>query len=472
MGLTELELNTLSLAKDFGKAFGILAGIASVHVSPAVLLIIGAIEGLIGYGVQWLIVSQRIEPLKCWQDMTNTAILVTCITNFPNHRGPVTGILKGYLRLSTPIVTVFCLALFNKEPAGYLLMFTVASFSVCLFRPMKSNAAEEKSHTRYFAIFYVVATVIALLLLIFDVTGEHGNTQSQVFCIILLILLTFLLSVPVHIAIQNLIISNKKTLDPEAFTTVVKEDEKGASTVAEKTPPVIREEHRATDVLMTMDFWILFMSFFFGVAAALVVQTNMIQMGLEIGYADVSKLISLTNMWGILGRGGSGLISEYFMKKVGTPRLVWNAASQILIAVSYVLMAIAMPGSLYIGSIIVGICYGVRLTITITSASEMFGLKHYGLIYNIIILNVPLGSILFSDLLAGFLYDAEATATAGGGNICIGAHCHRLVFIVMAIMCVVGFVLDVWLAIRTKALYSKIYTNQKAKKSVAVSNSR
>lgn len=138
-------------------------------------------------------------------------------------------------------------------------------------------------------------------------------------------------------------------------------------------------------------------------------------------------------------------------------------------AVGYILLAMAMPGSLYIGSIVVGICYGVRLAVTVPTASELFGLKYYGLIYNILILNLPLGSFLFSGLLAGFLYDAQATRTAGGGNTCIGAHCYRLVFMVMAIACVIGFGLDVLLSIRTKSIYGKIYASRKAKKS-SVSN--
>ncbi|KAF7841172.1 protein NUCLEAR FUSION DEFECTIVE 4-like [Senna tora] len=124
--------------------------------------------------------------------------------------------------------------------------------------------------------------------------------------------------------------------------------------------------------------------------------------------------------------------------------------------VGYILLAMAMPGSLYIGSLIVGICYGVRLAITVPTASELFGLKYYGLIYNILILNLPLGSFLFSGLLAGILYDMEATTTAGGGNTCVGAHCYRLVFIIMAGACVVGFFLDVLLSIRTKDVYKRI----------------
>lgn len=132
-------------------------------------------------------------------------------------------------------------------------------------------------------------------------------------------------------------------------------------------------------------------------------------------------------------------------RKAGMPRPLWNAASQILMAVGYILLAIAMPGFLYIGSVIVGIYYGVRLDITVPTASEIFGLKHYGMVYNVLILNLPLGSFLFSGLLAGILYDMEATMTKGGGNTCVGGHCYRLVFVVMAGSCVVGFGMDLLL---------------------------
>ena len=141
-------------------------------------------------------------------------------------------------------------------------------------------------------------------------------------------------------------------------------------------------------------------------------------------------------------------------------------------AVGYILMALAMPGSLYIGSVVVGICYGVRLAITVPTASELFGLKYYGLIYNILILNLPLGSFLFSGLLAGILYDMEATATAAGGNTCVGAHCYRLVFIIMTAACILGLFLDILLSFRTKNVYNKISSSKTSKKSSATSSSR
>ena len=141
-------------------------------------------------------------------------------------------------------------------------------------------------------------------------------------------------------------------------------------------------------------------------------------------------------------------------------------------AVGYIILALAVPGCLYIGSIVVGICYGIRLAITVPTASELFGLKYYGLIYNILILNLPIGSLLFSGLLAGILYDMEATATPGGGNTCVGAHCYRIVFVVMAVACIIGFVLDIVLSIRTKAVYTKIFASKKSRKSLTSSNGR
>ncbi|KAK4405340.1 protein NUCLEAR FUSION defective [Sesamum angolense] len=496
MGLTQLQLNSLSVAKDVGKAFGLLAGLASDRLSTPVILLIGSIEGFIGYGVQWLVVSRRIQPLPYWAmsiflcmggnstTWMNTAILVTCIRNFRKNRGPVSGILKGYVGLSTAIFTDICSALFADDPAKFLVMLAIVPFVVCLTAifflreiPPSSTAAEESDETKYFGVVNVLAVIIALYLLAFDISGPHGGLFSQVFAAVLLVLLASPLSIPIYLAAQSFIRSCANTVDAEKSVTepllAAEAEKKVAATslaeVAEKRRPVLGEEHTIMEVLKTVDFWILFGSFLCGVGTGLAVMNNLGQMGLALGYADVSIFVSLTSIWGFFGRILSGSVSEYFIKRAGTPRPIWNAASQILMAVGYILMAMAMPGSLYVGSIVVGICYGVRLAVTVPTASELFGLKYYGLIYNILILNLPLGSFLFSGLLAGYLYDAQATRTAGGGNTCIGAHCYRLVFVVMAIACVIGFGLDVLLSIRTKSIYGKMYGSRKAKKS-SVSN--
>ncbi|GER35883.1 major facilitator superfamily protein [Striga asiatica] len=496
MGLTQLQLNSLSVAKDVGKAFGLLAGLASDRLSTPAMLLIGSIEGFIGYGAQWLVVSRRIQPLPYWvmsiflcmggnsTTWMNTAILVTCIRNFRKNRGPVSGILKGYVGLSTAIFTDVCSALFADDPAKFLMMLAVVPFVVCLsavlfLREVPPAAAEDSSgcEDRYFGVINVLAVVIALYLLAFDVTGAHGRVFSQIFAAVLLVLLSSPLAIPIYLAARDLVRSGEKSDDVErsaaepllapAPATAEKKVETEAAEEEERRRPVVGEEHTIIEALRTVDFWILFGSFLCGVGTGLAVMNNMGQMGLALGYADVSIFVSLTSIWGFFGRILSGSVSEYFIKRSGTPRPVWNAASQILMAIGYIMMAMALPGSLYVGSIVVGICYGVRLAVTVPTASELFGLKYYGLIYNILILNLPLGSFLFSGLLAGFLYDAQATQTDSGGNTCVGAHCYRLVFVVMAIVCVVGFGFDVLLSIRTKGVYAKIYVGRKKAKKLS-----
>ncbi|XP_041010130.1 protein NUCLEAR FUSION DEFECTIVE 4-like [Juglans microcarpa x Juglans regia] len=498
MNLTQVELNNLSVAKDVGKAFGLLAGLASDKFPTWLILVIGAVEGLVGYGAQWLVVSEKIT-LSYWQmciflcmggnstTWMNTAVLVTCIRNFRKNRGPVSGILKGYVGLSTAIFTDLCAALFYDDAASFLLMLAVVPLGACVIAafflheaPPVATSAEEQEESRYFWVFNIVAVVVAVYLLAYDFIPSPNTVFSQVFVAVLLVLLASPLGIPVYYFFKHR--SGQGTdIEGQVREHLLVKEEKEATesqdkveevAKEEKTMPLIGEEHLVFEALRTADFWVMFISFLCGVGTGLAVMNNMGQIGLALGYTDVSIFVSLTSIWGFFGRIISGTVSEHFVKKAGTPRPLWNAASQIVMAVGYVLMALAVPGSLYIGSIVVGICYGVRLAITVTVASELFGLKYYGLIYNILILNLPLGSFLFSGLLAGVLYDMEATATTGGGNTCVGAHCYRLVFVVMAVACIIGFGLDILLSVRCKAVYAKICARNRSKKSLPNSRRR
>lgn len=490
MVLTQLELNNLSVAKDIGKAFGLLSGIASDIWPPSVILLIGAFMGFIGYGGQWLVVSQRISPLPYWlmcvllclggnsSTWMNTAVLVTCMRNFPQNRGPVSGILKGYVGLSTAIFTDTCTALFSSSPSSFLLMLTIVPAIICFIASLSlhqtqpaSNSAEVKQETQFLNLFNIIAMIVAFYLLAYDITGLHGHLLSFLFTLGLLILLAMPLLVPLcpFIFKSNLVSDAERQIDEPLLLAENnnKEEEEDVDSqsggeVIKRQQPVIGEEHTIIEMVKTVDFWVLFMSFLCGVGTGMCVMNNMGQIGLASGYTDVSMFISFISIWGFFGRIISGSLSEYFIKKSGMARPFWNAASQLLMVLGFMVMAMSLPGSLYIGSMIVGICYGVRLTITTASASELFGLKYYGLLYNILILNLPLGSFLFSGLVAGNSYDAEAARQnngggGGGGNTCIGSQCYMLVFVIMAFVCVLGCGLDLVLAIRTKKIYSKIH---------------
>jgi hypothetical protein len=68
------------------------------------------------------------------------------------------------------------------------------------------------------------------------------------------------------------------------------------------------------EVMKSLDFWILFVSFLCGVGTGLAVMNNMGQIGLALGYTDVSIFVSLTSIFGFFGRIVSGSVSEHFIK--------------------------------------------------------------------------------------------------------------------------------------------------------------
>lgn len=265
----------------------------------------------------------------------NTAVLVTCMRNFRKNRGPVSGILKGYVGLSTAIFTDLCSALFNDDPARFLLMLAITPLAVCFTAMLflreipssDSSAADDKEESRYFWLFNGVAVVVALYLLAFDFVPNPSKLVSHIFAAVLLVLLASPLVIPAYSFFASRKgagsdVEGQAAVEPLLKPEIAAESEsKAAAALAEenggeevKRRPVIGEEHTIPEALRTLDFWILFVSFLCGVGTGLAVMNNMGQIGLALGYADVSIFVSLTSIWGFFGRIVSGLVSEYFIR--------------------------------------------------------------------------------------------------------------------------------------------------------------
>lgn len=129
--------------------------------------------------------------------------------------------------------------------------------------------------------------------------------------------------------------------------------------------------------------------------------------------------------------------------------------AHICMSISFVLYAVSLKSTLYIATGLLGICYGIQYSTMVPTASEIFGLKNFGVIYNSMALGNPIGAILFSALLAGYVYDAEAARQ--GSSTCLGANCFRPTFLVLAGACGVGTILSIILTIRVRPVYKLLY---------------
>lgn len=269
----------------------------------------------------------------------NTAVLVTCIRNFRKNRGPVSGILKGYVGLSTAIFTDLCAALFSSRPAPFLLMLAVVPAAACLIAMLFLREVDAGSPTatgntneesRYFAVFNALAIIVAVYLLVFNVTGHHSAAVSRAFAGVLLFLLVSPAAIPFYAAGLSRrpppASSDEEARHKAMPSTPSSDKEDGPHEEAhgpgpdmegdglEKKRPMIGEDHGIFQTVRTVDFWCLFMSFLCGVGPGMAVMNNMGQMGLALGHADVSVFVSLMSIWGFFGRIGSGTTSEYFLK--------------------------------------------------------------------------------------------------------------------------------------------------------------
>jgi MFS family permease len=146
---------------------------------------------------------------------------------------------------------------------------------------------------------------------------------------------------------------------------------------------------------------------------------------------------------------------------------------QAILCGGHLVMASAFPGSLYVGSIIVGLCYGAQWTLMPAITSEIFGFSHFGTLFNTLGVASPVGAYVLSVKVAGYLYDIEAkkehdvhqmerrVIIMGIGDpgplLCHGAHCFCLTFIILACVCLFGCFISWFLLIRTRHLYHHIH---------------
>ncbi|KAF7153900.1 hypothetical protein RHSIM_Rhsim01G0241300 [Rhododendron simsii] len=153
LSLSQLQLNNLAFASDAGKLLGFISGVVASHLPLWLVLLIGSLLGLVGYGVQYLFLSDHIPFLSygivflltvlsgnsiCW---INTVCYMITISTFPFDRHVAVGLTTSYIGLSAEIYTDLVSVFFPSSPSSspaetakaYLLLNSVSPLVVCVF---------------------------------------------------------------------------------------------------------------------------------------------------------------------------------------------------------------------------------------------------------------------------------------------------------------------------------------------------
>ncbi|ONI03166.1 hypothetical protein PRUPE_6G242500 [Prunus persica] len=160
--------------------------------------------------------------------------------------------------------------------------------------------------------------------------------------------------------------------------------------------------------------------------------------------------MSLISIWNFFGRVFSVFISEILLMRDQIPRPLMVTIVLVIATTGYLLIAFSFPGALYIASVITGFTLGAQLPLVYSIISEIFGLKYYSTLFNFGQLASPLGSYL---LTRKDLAKLGQTRTQGKDLTCIGTHCFKMAFIILAAVTFFSALVSFILVERAKPFY-------------------
>ncbi|PRQ16079.1 putative major facilitator superfamily [Rosa chinensis] len=464
-GYDQSTLDTVSVFKDFGANCGILSGVLySYSVSwagPWVVLLAGAVQCFLGYFLMWAAVVGLIPRppvvVMCLfmllaahaQSFFNTSNAVTGVSNFPYYKGTIVGIMKGFLGLSGAIIVQIYQIFMYEKTTSYLLMLALLPpintlLLMWFVRIRNTKEGNEKQHLDSLSIIALVVAAYLMCIILL----ENFITLPLAIRVVGFVVLVLLLASPLCVVIR----AHQGELDSvsEPFLTEVDRLEDGNDKRSLRSDIHLN----LLQAMCTIDFWMLFIAMVCGMGSGLAVVNNLSQIGQSLGYRnfEISTLVSLLSIWNFFGRLGAGYISDCFLHRKGWARPLFMVITLASMSIGHVVIASGMPGALYTGSVLVGVCYGSQWSLMPTITSEIFGVLHMGTIFNAITIASPVGSYIFSVRVIGYIYDKEASEPE---NTCFGTQCFMLSFLIMAAATLFGALAALALFFRTRSFYSQ-----------------
>lgn len=497
LGYDQTTLNLLGFFKDLGANVGIISGLINEVTPPWVVLLLGAFMNFSGYFSIWLAVTGRLPEPKVWQmcfcifigansqTFANTGVIVTCVKNFPQSRGIVIGLLKGFVGLSGAILTQLYHAFYGNNGKSLILLIAwLPAVVSCVFlrviRTMKVTRQENELKMFYQLLFmslglagFLMAIIIVQNRVEFNSVGywsTAGTILVLLFSPIILVVREELklrdikkqdLSHPVEVKVTEI----ETPLQSSATVVPVNHQKEPVSFFQNVfKPPERGEDYTILQAVLSIDMLILFIATIFGAGGLLTAMDNLGQIGKALGYptTSITTFVSLVSIWGYLGRVGSGFASEIFLEKYKFPRPLMLTIVLLLSCAGHVLIAFGVPNTLYIASVLMGFCFGALWPLIFAIISEIFGLKHYSTLLNFGGAASPIGAYIFNVKVAGNLYDREALKQLAAHGIirkrgedltCTGVECYKLAFLIIAGSTFVGFIVSLVLVLRTFKFY-------------------
>nr|XP_007134343.1 hypothetical protein PHAVU_010G039600g [Phaseolus vulgaris]ESW06337.1 hypothetical protein PHAVU_010G039600g [Phaseolus vulgaris] len=512
LGITQLQLNYLSVASDMGKAFGWCSGLSLIHFPFWVVLFMAAFMGLFAYGFQWLLIHSFITlPYSvvfflcliagcsiCW---FNTICYVLCIRHFPTNRSLALSLSVSFNGVSAALYTLIANAINSNDDTLYLLLNAIVPvlISVIVLIPIlhqpqpQPHSVDTIQHDSSIFLCLNILALVTGLYLLFLYSFSYTASIARVIlvgAIFLLVLLTFVPSfvhsiesscftLPTCFSFcysrftrsnpddnelyQELISIKDSTMNKSAQST--REKKCCVLNVLEREQlTVLGEEHSIKLLVHRWDFWLYYIAYFCGGTIGLAYSNNLGQISQSLGHSSqTSSLVTLYSTCSFFGRLLAAT-PDFLSRRIHFARTGWFAAALVPTPIAFILLAISGSGAaLQVGTALIGLSSGFVFSAAVSITSELFGPNSVGVNHNILITNIPLGSCLYG-LLAALVYDSNAMNSRPAiwlqeMSMCMGRKCYLQTFICWSCISMVGLVSSFLFFLRTKQAYDDFERN-------------
>ncbi|GKU95969.1 hypothetical protein SLEP1_g9258 [Rubroshorea leprosula] len=524
LGISQVELNYLAVASDMGKLFGWSSGFALMYFPLSAVLFIAAFMGFVGYGVQFLVITGVISlPYIlvfflcllagcsiCW---FNTVCFVLCIRNFPVNRALALSLTVSFNGVSAALYTLAADAINSSSMALYLLLNALLPLLVSLAAliPILRQPSLEpqtidvvRSDSIMFLLLNVLAVFTGVYLLVFG-SNTYSSTISRLLFAGAIFLLVFPLCIPGVVYARkwfHYTVHSSFRLENSSFLLVDDDDlelhkqlvsreatyeennllSKGFAyemtrnicggccnwccdkMIGKDQLVILGEEHPARLLVRRLDFWLYYLAYFCGGTIGLVYSNNLGQIAQSRGESsNTTTLVTLYSSFSFFGRLLSAA-PDYIRTKLYFARTGWLTVALLPTPIAFFLLAASGSSvALHVGTALIGWSSGFIFAAAVSITSDLFGPNSVGVNHNILITNIPIGSLVYG-LLAALVYDANIGSGLMGGDtesaVCMGRRCYFLTFLVWGCLSVVGLISSLLLFLRTKHAYDAFERNR------------